>query len=311
MLDPIEKWIRQVFRKLHRKTKRRNRRGFRPMLEALESRAMPSGFFATPGKDGSGTLSGIINTYYPGSANAAAGATSITVGASSGSATTITAGDLLLVIQVQNATFNTANSPTYGDGTGVGSGDLSTTAGTFEYVEAANSVGSGGGTLTLVGAGSGGGLVNSYFEAASTATHGQETFEVVRVPQYLNATLSSSLTAAAWNGSTGGVLALDVAGTLTLGGATVSTNGEGFRGGAGLQSVGRIGHLRRLRLHLAHLADLHDRRRRQQGRGNCRHPAVRVQRGHQHECRHGTVGDGRLPGRQHGPRRARQCRWRR
>ena len=38
---------------------------------------------------------------------------------------------------------------------------------------------------------------------------GQRTFQVVRVPQYTTASTSSTLTAAAWNGSTGGVLALD------------------------------------------------------------------------------------------------------
>src|SRR5204863_2404148 len=39
------------------------------------------------------------------------------------------------------------------------------------------------------------------------------------------------------NGSTGGVLALNVSGTLTLGG-TVSVNGLGFRGAAGMQLAG-------------------------------------------------------------------------
>ncbi len=60
------------------------------------------------------------------------------------------------------------------------------------------------------------------------------------MPQYTNASFSatSGPTALAWNGSTGGVLALDVSGTLTLNGATVVVDGLGFRGGAGMQLTG-------------------------------------------------------------------------
>ena len=54
---------------------------------------------STPGKDGVGTPSGGINTYYPGTASVSAGATSIPVGAPSGSATAIAAGDLLLITE--------------------------------------------------------------------------------------------------------------------------------------------------------------------------------------------------------------------
>src|ERR671938_1645089 len=71
----------------------------------------------TPGQDGpGGTLGGIVNTYYPGTANANAGATSISVGASRGAATAIAVGDLLLVIQMQDATIDSTNADTYGDG---------------------------------------------------------------------------------------------------------------------------------------------------------------------------------------------------
>ncbi|HZY90699.1 MAG TPA: CARDB domain-containing protein, partial [Gemmataceae bacterium] len=211
-------------------------------LEGLEERWLPSGLTGTPGKDGTpgAPLAGVVNTYYAGAANVSAGATSISLGAARGSATTITPGDLLLVVQVQNASFNSSNNATYGDGGGSGSGATGTTAGTFEYAVANGTLSAAGGTLSVIGAG-GGGLVNPYFEASSTATHGQETFEVVRVPQYLNATLGSTLTAASWNGSTGGVLALDVAGNLNLNSATVSVDGEGFRGGAGLQFTGGSG----------------------------------------------------------------------
>jgi hypothetical protein len=74
---------------------------------------------ATPGKDGAGgTLTGVVNTYYPGTANAAAGATSITLGAATGASTQITSGDLLIVIQMQDAGINSSNNSNYGDGSG-------------------------------------------------------------------------------------------------------------------------------------------------------------------------------------------------
>ena len=60
------------------------------------------------------------------------------------------------------------------------------------------------------------------------------------MPQYTTVTLGA-LTAAAWNGLTGGILALDVAGQLNLGGGTAIVDGKGFRGGAGMQLVGGVG----------------------------------------------------------------------
>src|SRR5215471_13551151 len=204
----------------------------------------PGGVCATPGKNGAGgTLTGVVNAYYPGTANAAAGATSITVGPvrSNGAQTNITAGDLLLVIQIQGADINSNNTANYGDGTGVGSGYLNNanlTAGLYEFVAATSGVtAAAGGTINITGGGTGTGLINAYVNAAATGTTGERSFQVVRVPQYTTATLSSTLTAGAWDGSGGGILALDVSTTLTLGG-TVSVDGLGFRGGAGQQLTG-------------------------------------------------------------------------
>lgn len=194
---------------------------------------------ATPGKDGpGGTLSGVINTYYPGTASVSAGATSIPVGTSTGSLTPIASGDLLLVIQMQDAAINSSNTDSYGDGFAGAPASGSTSlnnSGRFEYVVA---TGAAGGTVPVRGAGGGGGLLNSYANANATATQGQRRFQVVRIPQYSSATLGSTLTAAPWNGSTGGILAFDVAGDLNLGGATVSVSGLGFRGGGTRQLTG-------------------------------------------------------------------------
>jgi uncharacterized repeat protein (TIGR01451 family) len=201
---------------------------------------------ATPGNDGAGgTLTGIVNTYYPPKANGtvAAGATTIKLGTPSGSAKTIANGDLLLIIQMQDALINFTNTGAYGDGSpgdpATGSTNLQNT-GLFEYVTATSTV-SGTGTLTFQGTGSGGGLLNTYVQAAYKAgTNGQQTYQVIRVPQYSSATLSSGLVPLAWNGSVGGVLAIDVASQLTLNG-TVAADSLGFRGGGGLILTGGTG----------------------------------------------------------------------
>jgi uncharacterized repeat protein (TIGR01451 family) len=199
----------------------------------------------TPPQGISGTnLSGVLNTYYPGSASVAAGATSITVGAATGAGSAIAAGNLLLVIQMQDATVNTSNTVAYGNGyTGQGFSALNS-AGDYEFVTAQSAVSASGGTLTISGAGSGGGLVFAYHATpANEASAGQSAFQVIVVPQYTTASFSAASppTALAWNGSTGGVLALDTSSTLTLNGATVSVNGQGFRGGAGMQLTGAGG----------------------------------------------------------------------
>ncbi|HEY0155786.1 MAG TPA: DUF11 domain-containing protein, partial [Thermoanaerobaculia bacterium] len=199
-----------------------------------------------PGKDGApGTITGIVNSYWPGSASVAAGASSITVGARRGAAVSITAGDLVLIIQMQDAAIDSNNDDRYGNGkgvagntTGIGAGyTTANNAGRYEYVIATNTVGAAGGAFTFTGVNGSGGLIYGYTNANATATMGQRRFQVVRVPQYASATMGA-LTAAAWNGATGGILAFDVAGDLALGGATATVSGLGFRGGAGLQRAG-------------------------------------------------------------------------
>jgi len=196
---------------------------------------------ATAGKDGNaGTLTGIVNTYYPGTATANAGATSITIGAATGASTAIAIGDLLLVIQMQDAGISSSNNNNYGANSGTGSGyNAVNSTGMYEFVKATSAVPVTGGTVTIQGTGTGNGLLNTYTNAAYNAgtPRAQRRFQVVRVPQYANGKLSSGLTALAWNGTTGGILALDFKDGLELGG-TVSVNGLGFRGGAGLQLQG-------------------------------------------------------------------------
>jgi uncharacterized repeat protein (TIGR01451 family) len=204
---------------------------------------------ATPGKDGiGGTLSGVVNTYYRANANGtlAAGANTVTLAAAlPATGTPIAVGDLLLIIQLQDALINNTNTSSYGHGVpgdpAAGSTNLQST-GQFEYVTATSAVPIGGGALTFTGTGANGGALNTYVRAAYSGggNHGQQRYEVIRVPQYTSATLSSALVPLPWDGNLGGVLAIDVASQLTLGG-TVSADALGFRGGGGLLLTGTGG----------------------------------------------------------------------
>ena len=75
--------------------------------------------------------------------------------------------------------------------------------------------------------------VNAYRSVASTGAAGDGTYsyQVVRVPQYANAALTGNLTALPWNGSAGGVLALQSNGTINLAGFNLNVSASGFRGG--------------------------------------------------------------------------------
>lgn len=190
-----------------------------------------------PGKDGSpGTLSGAYDTYYqPPNGTLSAGSTVVPLGTidtgGGGASTAVAANDLLLIVQMQDGSFTSTNSSAYGNGSGIGYTSVGN-AGLYEYV-AVQSVA--GGNATIIG-GSGGGLLNTYIESTATASHGQQTYQIIRVPQYVNATLSSTFRAAYWDGKTGGVAALDIASTLNLNGASIYATGNGFRGGGLTQS---------------------------------------------------------------------------
>ena len=201
---------------------------------------------ANPGRDGSPgaapTLGNPTNvpalaanpvTYYPGtSASVAANATTFMVGAATGAGTAIAPGDLLLIIQMQGADINSSNTDLYGDGVpGLpGNGVLSNVnylAGQYEYAIATAATPATGGPVTV-----GNGLRNSYANATGTTTISQKRFQVVRVPQYGNLVLGGTINVTPWDGNTGGVFAMDVAGVMNFNGNTINADGAGFRGGA-------------------------------------------------------------------------------
>ncbi|MDJ0365539.1 Ig-like domain-containing protein [Hymenobacter sp. H14-R3] len=190
----------------------------------VQGSANIAGVCAVPGKDGPMTLTATSqpNVYYPG-ITAASGSKTITVGTTptGNTATPIAAGDMLLIMQMQGATMSTVNNNTYGTVSGT------PTAGTYEYAVAASSV-DGSGNLTLAAK-----LTSTY-----TANATGNTFQVIRIPQYSALTLSGTVTGTAWDGSTGGVLALEVAGATTFNtGAGLNMDGKGFRGGAAVKNT--------------------------------------------------------------------------
>jgi uncharacterized repeat protein (TIGR01451 family) len=209
-----------------------------------------------PGADGVATgITGIVNTYFrPALQTVTAGAKDINIMADAAkgkltkngldvSATNpadmdIKPGDLLLIIQMQDATITNSNSNTYGSGNalyqGSGQSNMGKT-GLYEYAIADSTVSAanGGGVLKLKKQ-----LMNSYVSSAPTATSGQKRFQVVRVPQYASISVQGTLYAEPWDGNVGGILAVDTYGKFNLNNQRMSVNSAGFRGGFGLQNGG-------------------------------------------------------------------------
>ena len=185
---------------------------------------------------GTTNINSYPNTYYPAAQNYVnAGSTSIAVGTVKYGTTPIGVGDVVLIIQMQGAQINAANSSSYGDGSGSGSGYLNNAAliaGTMEYAVAANNVGLSGGTLNLST-----GTTNAYQNTAF-GTNGQYTFQVIRIPLYYNLQLTGSITAPAWDGAEGGVVMLYATNNINLNSQTVDASGLGFRGGGGRSLTG-------------------------------------------------------------------------
>ena len=213
-------------------------------------------FFSTTllaqrGKNGSYTVIAAntqINAYTSVTANAAVNATAITVASNtltSGVLTTALApGDLIMIIQMQGATMDVDVTPTasWGGHYTVANGHqldwgsfqslwgnvtAYNNAGKYELVEVKSIVG--GTTINLMC-----GLVNSYTASGHV--------QVVRVPRFVDLTVNTatSIVPALWNGTSGGVVALEINGNLTLSGTgRISASASGFRGGVcDLQTLG-------------------------------------------------------------------------
>lgn len=184
---------------------------------------------AQRGKDGAKTVSGteVVNAYTMLTIDATAGDTSITV-TNSTLATNFTsnlsAGDLIMIYQLQGASVEDSltvpafpNSSkfhaTWGRITNYNN------AGNYEFVQVKDVPN--GTTIVFDCA-----LQRNYTATGKVL--------IIRVPRYTSLTVNSSgiLTTTAWDGSSGGVLAVEVNGTTTIAaGGLIDVNGLGFRGG--------------------------------------------------------------------------------
>lgn len=117
-------------------------------------------------------------------------------------------GDRVLLIQMKGAVINSSNTSSFG------AVSQMVSAGKYEWATVQSITGN---EVSLQFA-----LVNTYDLNGS--------IQLVYVPQYTTATVTGLLTAPAWNGSTGGVIAVDVQFVLYLQ-ADVDVSGKGFRGG--------------------------------------------------------------------------------
>ena len=139
-----------------------------------------------------------------------------------------------MVMQMQDGSINSSNNSNYGDGSGVCSGSTSVgNAGLYKFVRI-TAVTDLNVTVTAP-------LTNLYVNADATASTAQRRYQVVRSLQFSSVT-AANVTTPAWNGNTGGVVAMDVRDTLTLGSSIIEgqTNraifaaGKGLRGGRGV-----------------------------------------------------------------------------
>jgi gliding motility-associated-like protein len=192
--------------------------------------------FAQQGKDGPKTVS-VANTVLNNvsttlTSNAVIGTTTISVASVAG----LAAGDLLFIMQAQGATVN-AYTYQFGNPNDALPNDTSSGkvkayngAGNNEFAEINSIVGN---IITLNCA------LSDSFRGSLIA--GDITSQIIRVPRYTTLTLSGagSITCNAWNGSTGGVVVIEVQGNTTLAaGTSINTTGKGFRGGTPIWATG-------------------------------------------------------------------------
>ncbi|MGB1316160.1 MAG: gliding motility-associated C-terminal domain-containing protein [Chitinophagales bacterium] len=124
-------------------------------------------------------------------------------------ASAFSVGDTVLLVQMKGATMNTTNTAAFGDLISLNN------AGNYEYNTISNISGT---TITFLNT-----LAHAYNVTGIV--------QLVRIPSYSgNVTVTATLTAQAWNGTTGGILAFNVGGTITLN-ADIDVSEQGFRGG--------------------------------------------------------------------------------
>lgn len=204
----------------------------------------------------------VVNTYAHLTANATAGTNTLTVNSNAMAGAVfggnLAPGDLLMVIQMQGVSIDVNTWPTVGWGGnytvpnsyfttwGVnpenwGGITAYNQSGLHERVEVLSV--SGANTITLNCD-----LINSY-----TSSH---HVQVIRMPRFTDLTVNvgATIEPTLWDGNSGGVVALEVNGTLTVNvGGSISASGFGFRGGEldpnSLTATGGVAEVRHLGSH--------------------------------------------------------------
>jgi uncharacterized repeat protein (TIGR01451 family) len=131
-------------------------------------------------------------------------------------------GSVLMVYQANGATIDgTDDTSAWGNVTSYGN------AGNYDFVTVSAVSGN---TITINAACT---LAHTYAISSTTST------QIVRVPQYSSLTINSgaSIAATPWNGTTGGIVAIDVAGATTINGS-INVTGDGFAGAAAYVNAG-------------------------------------------------------------------------
>ena len=148
------------------------------------------------------SIGGIVNTY---AAVTNMTANSVTVNSTAG----FSVSDRVLLIQMKGATINQTNTASFGQIVALGS------SGNFEFT---NIAAINGNIITFVS-----NLCKPFSVAGKV--------QLVRVPVYNQATINAVVTSSPWNGTTGGVVAIEATTSITFNNM-IDVSGKGFAGGA-------------------------------------------------------------------------------
>lgn len=148
------------------------------------------------------SIGGIVNTY---AAVTNMTANSVTVNTTAG----FSVSDRVLLIQMKGATINQTNTASFGQIVALGS------AGNFEFT---NIAAINGNIITFVS-----NLCKPFSVAGKV--------QLVRVPVYNQATINAVVTSSPWNGTTGGVVAIEATTSITFNNM-IDVSGKGLAGGA-------------------------------------------------------------------------------
>jgi gliding motility-associated-like protein len=194
-----------------------NNSKFLSLIGFLFFMAVANSVFAQRGKDGVpvATNTIIVNEYTTLTANANTGSTSLNVANSSLNmnnrfTNNLQKGDLVLIIQMQGVSIDQSGTNNWGSVSNYNN------CGNYEWAEVS---GVPNGTTINIRCG----LINSYTSSGKV--------QVVRVPRFQTANITGSITAPAWNGSTGGIVVVETIGDLLLNSNNaINVSGAGFRG---------------------------------------------------------------------------------